>query len=140
MTGRLLGLDFGSRRIGVAISDPLGLTAQQLDAIRREGDRSDIARIAAIAERCGVGGVVVGLPLLPDGNEGDQARKARAFAAKVRETLGVPVAMWDERHTTAQAERHLVESGVRRDKRKAVRDSLSAALMLQSVLDYRNRP
>lgn len=139
LTGRLLGLDYGSRRIGVAVSDPLGITAQHLEAIRREGDRKDIAGILETASRYGVEGIVVGLPLLPDGNEGEQARKARAFAEKIRDASGIPVEMWDERLTTVQAERHLIDSGVRRDKRKAVRDSLSAVLILQGVLDYRSR-
>ncbi len=139
LQGRLLGLDYGNRRIGVAVSDPLGITAQHLDAIRREGDRKDIDGIARIVQELGVAGIVVGLPLLPDGNEGSQAAKARDFAEKVRARLGIPVAMWDERLTTVQAERHLIESGVRRDRRKGVRDSLSAVLILQSALDCRNR-
>jgi putative Holliday junction resolvase len=134
-----MGLDFGSRRIGVAVSDPLGITAQHLKAILREGDEKDIVAIGAVAAGCGVGTIFVGLPLLPDGNEGAQAKKARAFAGKVETRLGIRVEMWDERLTTVQAERHLIESGVRREKRKDVRDSLSAVLMLQSVLDFRGR-
>ena len=137
--GRVLALDYGSRRIGVAVSDPLGITAQQLSAIRREGDRKDIEAIAAVAGEYGVETVVVGLPLLPGGAEGTQAAKVRQFALKVRERLGMPVVPWDERFTTAQAERHLLEAGVRREKRREVRDSLAAALLLQSALDARNR-
>jgi putative Holliday junction resolvase len=137
--GRVLALDFGSRRIGVAVSDPLGITAQQLPAIRREGDRKDIEAIAVMAKEYGVETVVIGLPLLPGGTEGTQAARARAFARKLHERLGLPVVPWDERFTTAQAERHLIEAGVRREKRKEVRDSLAAALLLQSALDARNR-
>ena len=137
--GRVLALDFGSRRIGVAVSDPLGITAQQLSAIRREGDRKDIEAIAAIAGEYGVDTVVIGLPLLPAGTEGNQAAKVRQFAQKVRDRLALPVVPWDERFTTAQAERHLIAAGVRRDKRREVRDSLAAALLLQSALDARNR-
>jgi len=137
--GRVLALDFGSRRIGVAVSDPLGITAQQLSAIRREGDRKDLEAIAVVAREYGVETVVIGLPLLPGGTEGTQAAKARAFALKVHERLGLPVVPWDERFTTAQAERHLIEVGMRREKRKEVRDSLAAALLLQSALDARNR-
>jgi putative Holliday junction resolvase len=87
----------------------------------------------------GVETVLVGLPLLPDGNEGSQAVKARRFGEKLKELTGLPVALWDERFSTAQAERHLIESGVRREKRKEVRDSLAAALILQSALDARSR-
>jgi putative Holliday junction resolvase len=137
--GRVLALDFGSHRIGVAVSDPLGITAQQLPAIRREGDRKDIEAIAALAGEYGVETVLIGLPLLAGGTEGTQAAKARVFASKVHERLGLPVVTWDERFTTVQAERHLIEAGVRREKRKEVRDSLAAALLLQSALDARNR-
>ena len=137
--GRVLALDFGSRRIGVAVSDPLGITAQQLSAIRREGDRKDIEAIAAMAGEYGVDTVVIGLPLLPAGTEGTQAAKVRKFALKVQDCLGLPVVPWDERFTTAQAERHLIDAGVRREKRREVRDSLAAALLLQSALDARNR-
>lgn len=137
--GRVLALDFGSRRIGVAVSDPLGITAQQLPAIRREGDRKDVDAIACVAGEYCVETVVIGLPLLPGGTEGTQASKVRQFALKVNERLGLPVIPWDERFTTAQAERHLIESGVRREKRREVRDSLAAALLLQSALDARNR-
>ncbi|MDA8123273.1 MAG: Holliday junction resolvase RuvX [Deltaproteobacteria bacterium] len=139
LKGRLLALDFGSHRIGVAVSDPLGITARQLEAIRREGDRKDIEAILSLSREHGVETVLVGLPLLPDGNEGSQAVKARRFGEKIRELTGLPVALRDERFSTAQAERHLIESGVRREKRKEVRDSLAAALILQSALDARSR-
>jgi len=137
--GRLLALDFGSHRIGVAVSDPLGITARQLKAIRREGDRKDIEAIRSLSSEHGVETVLIGLPLLLDGNEGSQAVKARRFGEKLKELTGLPVALWDERFSTAQAERHLIESGVRREKRKEVRDSLAAALILQSALDARSR-
>jgi putative Holliday junction resolvase len=132
---RLLGLDYGSTRIGVAVSDPLGVTAQPLAAIRREGDRKDIEKIAALARELGVGTVVIGLPLLLDGTEGTQAAKARAFGEKVGARLALPVKTVDERLTTVQAERHLIQSGIRREKRKDLRDSLSAALILQCAMD-----
>ena len=137
--GRILGLDFGSHRIGAAVSDPLGITAQPLSAIPRRGDRRDIEAIGAIVRECGVDSVLVGLPLHLSGEEGTQAKKARLFAEKVREHLGIPVETWDERMTTAQAERHLIASGVRREKRKEIRDSLAAVFLLQSALDLRNR-
>lgn len=137
--GRILGLDFGSHRIGAAVSDPLGITAQPLAAIPRRGDRRDIEAIGATVREYSVGTVLIGLPLHLSGEEGTQAKSARLFAEKIRERLGIPVEPWDERMTTAQAERHLIASGVRRDKRKEIRDSLAAVFLLQSALDYRNR-
>ena len=136
---RILGLDFGSHRIGAAVSDPLGITAQPLSAIRRQGDRRDLEAIGTIVREYSVGTVLIGLPLHMGGEEGTQAKRARLFADKIRERLGVPVETWDERMTTVQAERHLIASGVRREKRKEIRDSLSAVFLLQSALDYRNR-
>ncbi len=123
----------------MAVSDPLGITAQPLPPIRREGDVKDIEAIAAAVREHEVKGVVLGLPLHLDGREGEQARRAIRFGEKLRERLGLPVDTWDERLTTAQAERHLIESGVRREKRKEIRDSLSAVFILQSVLDFRGR-
>ncbi|TFG60749.1 MAG: Holliday junction resolvase RuvX [Deltaproteobacteria bacterium] len=135
----MLGLDFGSHRIGAAVSDPLGITAQPLSAIRRQGDRRDLEAIGTILREYSVDTVLMGLPLHMGGEEGTQAKRARLFAEKIRERLEVPVEMWDERMTTVQAERHLIASGVRRKKRKEIRDSLSAVFLLQSALDYRNR-
>lgn len=137
--GRLLGLDYGSHRIGTALSDPLGVTAQPLPAIRRRGERRDIEAIGDLVREYSVDGVVLGLPLMLNGTEGEQAKRARAFGERIAERLGVPVTTWDERMTTVQAERHLIASGVRREKRKEIRDSLSALLLLQSLLDFRNR-
>jgi len=137
--GRLLGLDYGSHRIGAALSDPLGITAQPLPAIRRHGERRDIEAIGDLVREYSVDGVVLGLPLMLNGTEGEQAKRARAFGERIAERLGVPVTTWDERMTTVQAERHLIASGVRREKRKELRDSLSALLLLQSLLDFRNR-
>ncbi len=137
--GRTLGLDYGNRRIGVAVSDPLGLTAQPLSAIAREGDRKDIVSIGRRAAELGATSVVLGLPLLMNGDEGPAAVRAREFGARIEKELSLPVTMWDERMTTVQSERHLIDSGVRRERRKELRDSLSAMFLLQSVLDLRNR-
>lgn len=137
--GRVLGLDYGSRRIGVAVSDPLGLTVQPLPPIRREGDRKDIAAIGRLAAELGVTSAVVGLPLLLNGDEGPAAVRARSFGEKLQSETSLPVTMWDERFTTAQSERHLIESGVRREDRKEIRDSLAAMFLLRSALDFRKR-
>ena len=139
LKGRLLGLDYGSKRIGVAVSDPLGLTAQPLPPILRLGDRKDIEEIGRRTAELEVASIVLGLPLLMNGDEGPAAARARKFGAQIEESLNLPVAMWDERLTTVQSERHLIESGLRRERRKELRDSLSAMLLLQSVLDLRNR-
>ena len=137
--GRVLGLDYGSHRIGVAVSDPLGITAQPLPALHREGSRNVIAGIGRLIAGLGVDSVVVGLPLLLNGDEGPQAARARSFGDMLSAELSLPVTMWDERLTTAQSERHLIDSGVRRERRKEIRDSLSAMILLQSFLDLRNR-
>src|SRR5512135_2116379 len=136
---RVLGLDYGSRRIGIVVSDPLGLTVQPLPPIPREGDRKDIAVLARLAAEMGVTSVVVGLPLLLNGDEGPAAVRARSFGEKLQSETSLPVTMWDERFTTAQSERHLIESGVRREDRKEIRDSLAAMFLLRSALDFRKR-
>ena len=112
-SGRILGLDYGSHRIGAAVSDLLGITAQPLSAIRRQGEKRDLEAIGTIVREYSVGTVLIGLPLHMGGEEGTQAKRARLFAEKIRERLGVPVETWDERMTTVQAERHLIASGVR---------------------------
>jgi putative Holliday junction resolvase len=137
--GRILGLDYGSHRIGTAVSDPLGITAQPLVAIRRQGERRDIDAVGDLVREYSVRTVLIGLPLHLSGEEGIQAKQARRFGERIAEHLGIPVETWDERMTTAQAERHLIASGVRRKRRKEIRDSLSAVILLQSALDYRNR-
>lgn len=132
-------MDYGSRRIGLAVSDPLGITAQPLRAIERKGDRRDLEAIASVLREVGAEEVLLGLPISLDGTEGPAARKAREFGEKIRAALSVPVTPWDERMTTVQAERTLIEAGVRRERRREVRDSLAAVFLLQNALDYRNR-
>src|SRR5512135_2406334 len=111
---RVLGLDYGSRRIGIVVSDPLGLMAQPLPPIPREGDRKDIAVLARLAAEMGVTSVVLGLPLLLNGDEGPAAVPARAFGERMKEENSLPVTFWDERLTSVQSERNLIASGVRR--------------------------
>lgn len=137
--GRILGLDYGSHRIGAAVSDLLGIIAQPLPAIRRQGNEKDIDTIGGLVREYDVGTVLIGLPLTLGGEEGDQAKRSRLFGERIRDRLDVSVETWDERMTTVQAERHLIASGVRRSKRKELRDSLSAMFLLQSALDHRNR-
>ncbi len=133
--GRLLGLDPGHRRIGVAVSDPSRLLASPLGVIevRKAGD--ELAQVCALVERYGVVGIVVGHPLLLDGTVGEEARRAELWAGRLRERVTVAVELWDERLSTAAAERALLEGGMRREKRRLRRDAVAAALMLQGYLD-----
>jgi len=132
---RVLGVDVGSHRIGVAVSDPTGMIAQSLVVIPRTGWRAVASEIRRLAQEYRVERVVVGLPLRMDGTEGDAARQAKAFAQRLRGVLDVPVVMADERLSTAEAERALVAQDVRREKRRKRRDAVAAALFLQTYLD-----
>jgi putative Holliday junction resolvase len=134
---RYLGLDVGDVRIGIALSDETATLATGLPTLRRAGPRKDLQAIAAIVAERGVGEVVVGLPRRLDGGVGPQAEKATAFAGSLRELLRVPVALWDERFTTALAERSLIEAGLSRRRRKQEVDKVAAVLILQSFLDCR---
>jgi putative Holliday junction resolvase len=126
----------GEVRIGLALSDPLGITAQPLESLHPTGPRKAIDAIVRVARHHEVHTVVVGLPLLLSGEEGTQAAHAREVAEQLRRRLaGVRVELWDERLTTVQAERTLIEAGMRRKKRKRNVDSLAALLILQSYLD-----
>ena len=132
---RILALDVGDKRIGIAISDELGISAQPLATLeRRSGFKADLNDIAKIVEEYGVSKVVVGMPMNMDGSEGEQAAKAREFAERLRRRVRIPVDTWDERLTTAQAERTLIAGDRSRAKRKEVVDQLAAALILENYL------
>ena len=135
---RCLGMDLGTKRIGLALSDPLGWTAAPLPALSRVGWKKDLAALRRLVETYEVLRIVVGLPLRMDGEAGEQAKLAQEFAARLQSALGVPVETWDERLTTVQAERTLIDSDVRRERRRQIIDSLAASLILQGYLDYRN--
>jgi putative Holliday junction resolvase len=140
-SGRVLAIDLGQARLGLAVSDPLGITAQPLGTVERSASpRIDLARIAALVAEREVTTVVVGLPLQMSGKEGLQAAGAREFAARLAARLarGVDVRLWDERLTTVEAERLLVAADVRRSRRKHVVDTVAAVLILQSFLDARS--
>jgi len=136
--GRLLGLDLGEARIGLALSDPLGLTAQPFETLERVGARRDLQRLVELIRERGVTTVVVGLPLRLSGEEGPAAKSARSFARRLAGRLeGVDVELWDERLTTALAERTMISGRVRRARRRERVDTVAAALILQSYLDAR---
>jgi putative Holliday junction resolvase len=133
--GRILALDVGERRIGLAVSDPLGLTAQGLRTLERANNRQDFARLAELATEWDVELILVGHPVKLSGAEGRQAESMRSFAAALSARLGLPVKLWDERLTTLEAQRVLRQSGTSIRKRARAVDRLAAVLLLQSYLD-----
>lgn len=133
---RFLGLDIGNRRIGVSVSDGLGLTAQPVMTLeRRRNRREDLRSLARLARRFGVAGIVVGNPLLLDGADSRQAEKTQAFAAELGELTGLPIHLRDERLTTREAHQILYESGRPRQQHRQVVDQVAATLILQGFLD-----
>jgi putative Holliday junction resolvase len=134
---RILGLDIGSRRIGVAISDELGITAQGLQTITRESTEQGIEEIRRITAEFGVTEIVVGLPLNMNGSKGEGADEVLRLVEILKEELNLPVKTWDERLTTMEAERLLISSDMSRKRRKHINDRIAAQLILQSYLAYR---
>lgn len=133
---RYLGLDVGSSRIGVAVSDELGLTALPVLTLERRGKiRDDLRSLARLCRRYGVAGIVVGNPLHLSGEASPRAAKTQAFAAKLGELTGLPIHLWDERLTTREAHTILYEAGHARQMHRKVVDQVAAALILQSFLD-----
>ena len=132
---RILALDVGKVRIGVAVSDELGITAQGLDTIIRRNRREDLAIISRLAEEKGAGLFLVGNPVNMNGSEGRQAEWVRQFADGLAERSGLPVKLWDERLTSVEAGRVLRGSGASIEKRARAVDRLSAVILLQSYLD-----
>ncbi len=136
---RILALDIGARRVGVAVSDPLGWTAQGLPTLARENDSQVIEAVQEIVRELDVERVVIGLPRNMNGTVGPQAKKALAFADALRAALQLPVDTWDERLTTVAAERSLAEGGLDGRKRRRSVDRVAAQLILQGFLDSLNR-
>jgi putative Holliday junction resolvase len=132
---RTLALDVGHKRIGVALSDPLNITAQGLTTLSRRTIEEDLEAIRLLVEHHEVEAVVVGLPVRTDGSMGPEAAAVQQFIDELASAVGCPVHPWDERFTTAQAERALLEGRVRRAKRKELRDQVAATLLLQNYLD-----
>ncbi|PYX18817.1 MAG: Holliday junction resolvase RuvX [Acidobacteria bacterium] len=134
---RILGLDVGSKTIGVAVSDPLGITAQGLETIRRQNKRMDFERLEKVIQKYEIAEIVIGYPLRLSGAEGTQAEKMQSFAQDIQKRFHLPVHLWDERLTSAQASRVLRDSEMSIKRRGEVVDRLAAVLILQSWMDYR---
>lgn len=136
---KILGLDYGDRKIGVAVSDAFGWTAQGLEVIVRRDDEEVLQRLAAIVREHGVEEFVLGMPKNMNGTIGPRGELSKAFAETLKQTFGLPVHLWDERLSTVSAERTLLEADVSRKKRRQVVDKMAATIILQTYLDYQSR-
>ena len=139
---RIMGLDFGSKTVGVAVSDPLGITAQGIEIVRRTSEnklRKTLARIEELVAEYEVTEIVLGFPKNMNNTIGERAEKSLAFKEMLERRTGLPVVMWDERLTTVAANRTRIEGGVRRENRKDYVDMLAAVYILQGYLDSRER-
>ena len=139
---RIMGLDFGSKTVGVAVSDPLGITAQGIEIVRRTSEnklRKTLARIEALVAEYQVTEFVLGLPKNMNNTSGERVEKTMEFKAMLERRTGLPVHIWDERLTTVAADRTLIEAGVRRENRKEYVDMLAAVYILQGYLDSLER-
>jgi len=137
-SGRLLGLDVGSKTIGMAVSDPLGITAQGLTTYRRQNKRLDFEALARVIQEYEVGEIIVGFPLRMSGAEGIQAEKMKLFAEELKKRSQLPVHLWDERLTSAEANRLLREAEMSIKRRGEVVDRMAAVLILQSWMEHRS--
>ena len=138
MNMRIIGLDYGAKTVGVAVSDPLGITAQAVETIERKSEnklRRTLARLEELASEYQAEKFVIGLPKHMNNDIGERAEKALEFGEMLRRRTGIDVVMWDERLTTVSAERILIESGVRRENRKQYVDQIAAVFILQGFLD-----
>jgi putative holliday junction resolvase len=138
-TNRVLALDVGTRRIGIAVTDELGITAQGLPTLERQNKRADLAALGRVAQEYGIAEIVVGMPLRMSGEEGTQAEKVRALAGEIERQCGVPVTFWDERLTSTEANRRLDEAGMTRLDRKGKVDQMAAVMILQAWLEKKSR-
>lgn len=136
---RVLGLDMGTKRIGVAVSDQLGLTAQAVTTIKRDNTPEDLKLVCALMREYDVQEVVIGYPRHLDGRPGEGAPACIAFGEMIREKTGIPVVFWDERLSTVAAERALLEGDMRRRRRQQVIDRVAACLILENYLTWRRR-
>ena len=138
-SGKLLGLDLGTKTIGVAISDGMRYSATPLETIRRQKFTQDAERLLQLIAENNAVGVILGLPLNMDGSEGPRAQSTRAFARNLAQKSAIPIAFWDERLSTSAVTRTLIEADVRRDRRAEVVDKLAASYILQGALERLRR-
>lgn len=136
---KILGLDYGDRKIGVAVSDAFGWTAQGLEVIVRRKPEDDLCRIGDIIKEHGVEEIVIGLPKNMNGTIGPRGEISMSYAEVLKQSFGLPVHLWDERLSTVSAERALLEADVSRKKRRQVIDKMAATIILQTYLDYQSR-
>jgi putative Holliday junction resolvase len=138
VAGRILAIDYGSRRMGLAVSDPLGITSQGIETLQRKNKRNDFSRLGQIIRQYDVREIVLGNPLRMSGAEGIQSEKVAVFAEELRQRFKLPVHLWDERLTSAEANRVLRESELSIQKRAQAVDRMAAVLILQSFLQARS--
>ncbi|MFB9327195.1 Holliday junction resolvase RuvX [Paenibacillus aurantiacus] len=136
---RVMGIDYGDRNIGIAVSDAFGWTAQPVKVVQKRRDDGELDEIAALAKENEVSEIVVGLPKNMNGTVGPRGEICIAFAQTLQQKLNLPVHLWDERLTTVAAERTLIEADVSRKKRKLVVDKMAATLILQNYLDSKTK-
>ena len=138
VSGRILAIDYGSRRMGLAVSDPLGITAQGLETLERKNKRADFGRLERTIREYQVREIVLGNPLRMSGQEGTQSQKVAEFAEELRQHFQLPVHLWDERLTSAEANRLLRENEVSLKRRAQAVDRMAAVLILQSFMQSRS--
>ena len=138
-TGKILGLDLGTKTIGVAISDAMRYSASPLETIRRTKFTKDAERIDQLIAENNVVAIILGLPLNMDGSEGPRVQSTRAFARSLSQRINLPIAFWDERLSTSAVTRMMIEADLRRDRRAEVVDKLAASYILQGALDRLRR-
>lgn len=134
---RILGIDFGTKRIGVAVSDPLEITAHGLKTVQRQNKKQLIADLTELCKKEGVEEVVIGLPINMNGTQGPKAKEVLEFIPPLQESLGIPVKTWDERLSSREAGRLMIEEGLSRKRQKQESDRLAATLILQGYLEFR---
>ena len=133
-SGRTISLDIGTRTIGVALSDELGITANGVCTIRRENEKKDLSRLRDLIEQYSPREILVGIPYNQDGSLGNRAKGIRKFSERIQDSLGLPVKYWDESFSTRIAEQTLIDAGMGRKKRKTVIDKMAAAVILEEYL------
>ena len=137
-SGRTISLDIGTKTIGVAVSDELGITANGVCTIRRENEKKDLAQLRDIIEQYSPREILVGMPYNQDGSLGSRAKDIKKFSERIRDSLGLPMKYWDESFSTKTAEQTLIEAGIGRRKRKTVIDKMAATVILEEYLLSRN--